>query len=88
MDNMTPKEMDVLTDFFTQADDTDEKVVAQTADEHIDIISCEEAVIIARREQAKYLAPYFEKFAAAVKGIFKFFFMSLYSDLRSFRIGS
>ena len=85
---MTLKEMDVLTDFFPQVDDTDEKVVAQTADEHIDIISCEEAVIIARREQAKYLALYFENLAAAVKGIFKFFFMSLYSDLRSFRIGS
>ncbi len=85
MNKMTPNDMNVLTDFLTPAGVAEESADLRPDVKTYDLTSLEEMVVLARREQAKFLAPYFKKFGTAVKGIFNFLFVSMYRDLRSFR---
>ena len=88
---MTPSEMNVLTDFLTseKASEADGAAPLKAEPEldfnQYEIGSHEEIVALARREQAKYLAPVFKSIGAAIKGVFKFMFVTIYRDLRSFR---
>ena len=91
MNKMTPSELNVLTDFLIsekagEAESTAPLKAAPELDlKQYDLGSHEEIVAMARREQAKYLAPIFKSIGAAIKGVFRFMFVTIFRDLRSFR---
>ena len=91
MNKMTPSEMNVLTDFLTTDKSSKDKSAAPSKAgleldfDKYEFSSHEEIVAMARREQAKYLAPIWKSVGKAIKGMFKFMFVTIYRDLRSFR---